>query len=133
MAKQPYAPENDIPASFWQFIESTRGDPAALRLRLGTLDRTAIVDLFRTYVQSRADLVELFQERDDTGDHSEDALDDLADAILTMGRQAYLDAYYDRGELPDEDTWEELPTLLHVFSEVYYERFSGNIFDELDE
>jgi len=132
MDEQPYAPENDIPPQFWQLIESANRDPEKLRETLRSLDRDLIEDVFRMYAYSQADLVELFMDRDETKDHSEDTLDDLADALLTMGREAYLNAYYEKSELPDEDTWENLPTFIYVFSEVYYERFSDNIFDVLD-
>jgi hypothetical protein len=133
MNEQSYAPENEIPATFWRFIESAGRDPDKLRAILRSLDRTEFASLFRTYANARADLVELFNEREETQDHSEDTLDDLADAILAMGKEAYLDAYYERADLPDEDTWEELPTFVHVFSNVYHEQFSANIFDEIDD
>jgi hypothetical protein len=132
MAEQPYAPENEIPSSFWQLIEAANRDPEKLRATLRTLDRAVIADVFKTYVYARADLRGVFEERDETQESTEDTLDDLADSIVAMGREAYLNAYYQRDDLPDDDTWESLPTFVHVFDQVFYERFGGNIFDEIE-
>lgn len=132
MATQPYQPERDIPSDFWESIAAVGASPDKLTALLACLDRDALLALFNTYLEARTELRDRLWEFPESADSSEDTVDDLADAIVTQGRECYLGVFYRRCPLPPEDEWEDMPLLLHVFSRVFYERFGESIYDYSD-
>jgi hypothetical protein len=121
-------PDCHIPSSFWQLIESANRDPETLQRTLSALDRPLIADLCVTYYEACFHLVTLLATRDDLQGSTEDALHDLADSIVAVGRKPYLDACHERGPLPDHDTRDSLPRFFHIFKSVFDARCSIGIF-----
>jgi len=107
-----------VPDSFWQLMAAIYADDALLRDYLMTLSRDEFCDFFRVYYELRTELAYEAMERFVI---SEDTADDYADRMVAAGKEAYLDAYFQRKPLPHPEDCEDLPLLWHIFIAVYCE------------
>ncbi len=133
MTNAPFTPAVDIPDLLWRLLEGAEKDPESLRKLLYNEPQETIIAAFRAYRDAQVELADRLVVTNRAGDSTEDTLDDLADAVVAMGKLVYCDLYEGRMDLPRRQEWEGLPTLIHVFGDVYDERFDLEIDDVLDE
>ena len=126
---EPFNPDKHIPDSFWSLIKEVNQSAHKLEEYLNQSSKENIVELFKIYVEAKVELVDILSERIEA---SEDVMDDLADSVVALGKNYYLDIYEGKRELPLRETWESLSLLSHVFDSVYHSRFNLEIWDEID-
>lgn len=127
-----FKPEDEIPECLWEALQKARPNIGDFRSYLETLKKEELVELFQCFVDAKTELADVLANKPEIKSTSEDAIDDLADALVTQGRDAYLGIYYGRTSVPDRHSWEGLKRIGHLFSIVFFERFDGNIYDVLD-
>ena len=117
-------------ADFWNAIDDLRFDPE--HAVLWQADRHRIVLWYRLFDQLKADVFDVIQSRFLPEEISEDTINDLADAIVTMGRTAWQQCMAGTFEYPPHQQWESLSTLDYVFDEIFFDRFGTSIQEEID-
>ncbi|QDT78566.1 hypothetical protein Mal35_20150 [Gimesia maris] len=125
-----FNPLTDIDQSFWDIIGSVGADADRLYDALMTMEKDEIVRHCASYKDAQTEFA--YKVSGIVSDASEDVLDDLADSIVALGQQRYVQMYYGEAELPPRDSWASLGGLIHVFDSVYYDRFDEEIWDEID-
>lgn len=126
-----FKPEIDIPYAFWGFIDEIKGSPEVCRTLLADMDRETILKHFSTFVDVRAEAADLLAQEQLLPDSSEDTLDDIGDALIVAGKGPFLDFFSSKSTLTNGV--EEMPTLVHVFDEVYFDRFGVSPFEEIEQ
>ena len=129
MANQTYHPEADYPG-FWELVERAGSTDQQWKSELAKLTKEEFLAFGNAWLQAQIELQGEFEDLG-YGDHSEDALEDLADGILAAGRQSYFDAYEGRREIDVEE--EQSNSKFHCLCEVFYDRFGENLYDHLSE
>jgi hypothetical protein len=128
-----FNPEQELPQDLWDSIQKADEGEAAFRTYLHALDKEQFVRLFRYFIDARTEMAYLIWDRPEGSHESEDTLDDLADAIVTQGRDSYLGIYRGTKALPKRDVWRDLPIIGHLFAQVSRERFDQNVYDFLED
>jgi len=128
-----YHPEDELPESFWQIIETFGDGKEAFRLRLKALEKERLIEMFKYFVLARTEMADVMSSRPEGSGASEDTLDDFADAIVAQGRDTYLETYYEKRPVPNRGKWEELETVGHLFTDTFYDNFGENIYNYIDE
>lgn len=126
---KPFNPEDGIPAELWMFVGPGTLTDAAVQERLNRMERQHIVRVYVALQDASTEMRDRLEQQGLVDDATEDTLDDLAHAIVLLGRKRYLEVYYGREQLPHRETWEDLPTVGHVFIRVFSERFGVEIDD----
>lgn len=121
-----------VPDCVWLFASAAGDEPSARRHLMG-LDRRELASLFRAYVEARTELADRLAAPQRGLRADEDLLDELAEFALLRGPAAYASAFIGDDALPPRDEWDTLLGVIHVFDEVFTERFGADIFDTLDE
>jgi hypothetical protein len=82
---------DQVPTHFWEVIASARQDPQRFRAALAHMDRESLTQFGWTYEELAAQLRSRDHARYAHQDLSEDGLAELANWIVALGRESYLD------------------------------------------
>lgn len=115
---------------FWKVISRLANEDEPSVLAEGQRDE--LVQWFQTFELYKADLFEVIQERFSDDELSDDTIEDLADAVITMGQSAFSECLAGSIVYPERAQWENLPTVGYLFVEVFYERFGESIVEQIE-
>jgi len=128
-----FDPDSEIDDMLWDTIGAASGDEAAFLDALNQMGKEGVLRVFQAYVLARTELVDRLVATERAPGASEDTMDDLADSMVCQGRLVYLDVFRGDADLPHRDRWHQLPGLIHVLGDVFYDRFDEDIYDHLED
>ncbi|MEZ4328707.1 MAG: hypothetical protein R3B40_26015 [Polyangiales bacterium] len=128
-----FDPEVELGDVLWRTLDVANGDGAHLSSILAQMPKLRIVEIFRAYLLARTELVDRLFVTVRHGGASEDALDDFADSIVSMGRRAYIATYRGDEPVPPKSAWRMMTGLIHVFGDVFFDNFGEDIYDYLED
>jgi TFIIF-interacting CTD phosphatase-like protein len=106
---------------FWSIIERAKKDPERLRAILSEISEEEIVRFHEDWVTTTAELKsEPFLEH---MVESEDAIDDVADWVVSQGRKRYERVLKKPSSIPQEVDEDDETNLAGIAAEVFDERF----------
>lgn len=126
-----FKPEDEISECFWTALQKARLNISDFLSYLETLKKEDLIEFFQCFVDAKTELVGVLVNSPEIKGASEDVIDDLADALVTQGRDVYLGVYHGMAPVPDRHSWENLKRVGHLFSVIFFERFDENIYDLL--
>ena len=124
-----FTPEDQIPERFWVAMQKVQPDANLFLDYLFGIERLHFIELFQWYLESKTELIDVLVTSLIHEGASEDAVEDLADALVSQGKDVYLNIFYGKRELPERRSWASLKGIGHQFATVYFERFGQNIYD----
>ena len=129
-----FVPEKDLSKGLWLVIDQASESPTKLQEILDNKEQHEVVALFIDFREAVVELSDkLVEDCRVDASCSEDTIEDLADSITTKGYSVYVNTYYSRMALPEQEQWHSLAKLLHVFDPYYYQRFGSELEDDVDE
>lgn len=115
---------------FWATVIAIANDPD--RKILYESSREQLVQWYSIFDLFKADAFDEIQRQFSDEELSDDTIDDLADAVITMGRESWSACLDGSLSYPELELWEQLPTIGHLLDQIFYERFNTPILDEID-
>ena len=119
-----FDPEKEIPDLFWDFVSKTEGKENIARRVIKEMNKSDVINHYRIYRELKAEMDYLLSSRNDNR-LSEDSVSDLSEAIITMGKQDFLNIFSGRENIPN--SWEDLPNIWYLFDEIFYENFNEEL------
>jgi hypothetical protein len=123
--------ERDVPETFWILVEKMCNHVLRTRRVLKDITQQEFIELFITFEDVRAEMVDMLGNKLRALNASEDTLNDLASSIISEGKEYYCSIYNGTLPLPPRDDWEYLSNISIVFSDVYQTRFNRDIDDDV--
>lgn len=132
-----FSPEKEIPDSFWDLIQSFDQDQTQTIKCLNEKKKQELIHLFKILILAKTELRDVLEtyyySLRPTEAHSEDAFDDLAENIISKGRDSYLRSFHEREMKFAPEDWELRLPLVGIFCDLFYEKFELDIFDEIED
>lgn len=124
--------DRDVPEKMWAVLRRSAGDSEKLRAQLESVSREEFVAIFRAFLEAKTEMVDRLGTFGYVADASEDTLDELADSLLTLGKDVFKGVFEGETPLPPRRDWHRLPGLSSVFGDVFDERFGADIYEDLE-
>lgn len=130
MKDDTYFDPDSISDEFWNFIKDAQVSKSECIRILENLSEEDFIKIFLQFDEARTELIFEFSEGGPLASKSEDTLFELADRIVWKGKTDYMNAF-NANPSPDPDNWFGAKSFSSQFSNVFDEKFDGELYDYL--
>lgn len=128
MNSKPLGPFNpdEISDWFWAMIDAARGSREMLEAKLYKLEKEEIIRFHHEFLDAAVELTDgpFLEQLDEST--SEDTLQDLAEWVVSQGKQFYIEVWKDPRRIADIDLRKGV-TYSSVADNVFWERFGAGL------